>query len=142
MDAALISGPQFGPARAQVLHSRAHASSCSRLLHCQSGLGPDREAPCSWKHFRRRNLRHWNLPCEQYNGLTGQANRAAIVADLVSNRGLQVSAAFEAMMQADADALDAVVSCYAARAVVQDRLGVPLPPYEAWQLEGSIAVHA
>ncbi len=91
--------------------------------------------------FPAAQLRHWGLPCAQYNGLAGQANRAAIVADLLANRGLQMTDGFQATIQADADALDAVLSCFAARAVVRNHLGVALPPFDAWRLEGWIAVH-
>jgi hypothetical protein len=91
--------------------------------------------------FPAAQLRHWGLPFTQYNGLAGQLNRAAIVADLTTNRSLQVNSAFQATIQADADALDAVLSCYAARAIVQNQMGVTLPPFDAWRLEGWIAIH-
>ena len=93
--------------------------------------------------FPAAQLRHWGLPYAQYNGLAGQAmeNRRAIVADLTANRGLQVAKTFQATLEADADALDAVLSSYAARAVLLNRLGVSLPPFEAWRQEGWIAVH-
>lgn len=121
------------------------ASACIKLLASTARpvwpwSGPE-NAPLI-EAFPAAQLRHWGLPYERYNGLAGQTNRAAIVADLVTNRGLQITEAFEATIQADADALDAVLSCYAALAVLQNRLGVPLPPYEAWRLEGWIAVHA
>ncbi len=64
-----------------------------------------------------------------------------IVLDLTMNRGLQVGNAALATIQADADALDAVLCSYAARAVVQNRLGIGLPPFDAWQREGWIAIH-
>lgn len=91
--------------------------------------------------FPAAQLRHWGLPFAQYNGPAGQVNRAAIVADLVANRGLQVANAAQATILGDADALDAVLSCYAARAVLQNQMGVPLPPIDAGRLEGWIAVH-
>jgi hypothetical protein len=92
--------------------------------------------------FPAAQLRHWGLPFAQYNGLAGQVNRATIVADLLANRGLQVSDAFRDTIHEEADALDAVLFCYSARAVLQNQLGVPLPPYDSWRLEGWIAVHA
>lgn len=91
--------------------------------------------------FPAAQLRHWGLPFAQYNGHDGQANREAIVGELVANRGLQVNAAAHATILGDADALDAVLCCYAARAVSQDQLGVNLPPFDACRLEGWIAVH-
>jgi hypothetical protein len=87
-------------------------------------------------------LCHWGLPFARYNGPAGQVNRRAIVRDLEANRGLQLAKADRTTILGDADALDAVLSCYAARAVLHNQLGVPLPPFEAWRLEGWIAVHA
>lgn len=91
--------------------------------------------------FPAAQLRHWGLPFARYNGLAGQANRAAIVLDLTTNRGLQANNALLGTLQADADALDAVLCSYAARAVVQNQLGIALPPFDAWQGEGWIAIH-
>ncbi len=90
--------------------------------------------------FPAAQLRHWGLPFAQYNGPAGHVNRAAIVADLVANRGLALDDALHQTMLGNADALDSVLSCYAARAVVKNQLGVPLPPFDAWRLEGWIAV--
>ncbi len=91
--------------------------------------------------FPSAQLRHWALPFMRYNGLQGQANREVIVAELLANRGLQVNDAHQTTIKGDADALDAVLCCYAACAVVRNHLGVALPPFDAWQLEGWIAVH-
>lgn len=91
--------------------------------------------------FPAAQLRHWGLPHAQYNGSEGQANRNTIVTDLLKNRSLQARNAFKKTILAQADALDAVLSCYAARAAVRNQLAVALPPFCAWQLEGWIAVH-
>jgi hypothetical protein len=91
--------------------------------------------------FPAAQLRHWSLPHEQYNDSGEHANRAAIVADLLGNRGLRATNSFQATILANADALDAVLSCFAARAVLRNQLAVGLPPYDAWRLEGWIAVH-
>jgi hypothetical protein len=91
--------------------------------------------------FPAAQLRHWGLPFVKYNGPAGQANRIAIVADLIGNRGLQVNNDFQFTIQDDADALDAVLCCYAARAILQDQMAVGLPLFNAWRLEGWIAVH-
>ena len=91
--------------------------------------------------FPAAQLRHWGLEYEGYNGPGGQVTRAAIVADLKANRGLHFSMGLEDTVLGDADALDAVVSCYAARAVRVNQLGSPLPPFDAWRQEGWIAVH-
>ena len=121
------------------------ASSCIKLLaNAARPVWPwaDPERIPLVEAFPAAQLRHWGLPYEQYNGPMGQANRATIVADLLAKRSLQVSNAFQATIQGDADALDAVVSCYAARAVIQNEMGVVMPPFDAWRLEGWIAVHA
>lgn len=91
--------------------------------------------------FPASQLRHWGLPFAQYNGHDGQANRTAIVEELLENRSLEMTDVDLATIQGDADALDAILCCYAARAVVQEQLGVTLPPFDAWRLEGWIAVH-
>lgn len=91
--------------------------------------------------FPAAQLCHWGLPFSQYNRPDGQANREAIVGELVGNRGLQVNAAELATIQGNADALDAILCCYAARAVSQEQLGVTLPPFDAWRLEGWISIH-
>ena len=91
--------------------------------------------------FPAAQLRHWGLPFAEYNVPAGQGNRTAIVADLINNRGLLVNNDLQFTIEGDADALDAVLCSYAARAIVQDQTGVALPPFDAWRLEGWIAVH-
>jgi Protein of unknown function (DUF429) len=86
-------------------------------------------------------LRHWGLPFQKYDGRAGQDKRAAIIADLTVNRGLHVRKSFLATLQGNADALDAVLCSYAARAIIENELGVALPPFDAWLREGWIAVH-
>lgn len=120
------------------------ASACIKLLAnvnrpAWPWAGPEKSPLV--EAFPAAQLRHWGLPFEQYNGPAGQANRAAITLDLTTNRGLNVNNVLLATIQADADALDAVLCSYAARAVVQNQLGVALPPFDSWQREGWIAIH-
>lgn len=121
------------------------ASACIKLLACaHRPLWPWAGADTLplIEAFPAAQLRHWGLPFALYNGVAGQPNRAAIVQDLTAHRGLQAAdATMLATIQTDADALDAVLCCYAARAVVQDQLGVALPFFHAWQREGWIATH-
>jgi hypothetical protein len=120
------------------------ASACLKLLaNVQRPLWPWARADSVplVEAFPAAQLRQWKLPCTQYNGAAGKPNRAKIVADLTRNRGLQLTSAFKSTIKANADALDAVLSCYAARAVTENQLGVTLPPFDAWRLEGWIAVH-
>jgi hypothetical protein len=91
--------------------------------------------------FPAAQLRQWGLPFAGYNRLAGRANRAAILFDLTTNRGLQVGNAQLATIQENADALDAVLCSYGARAVVEGIIAVDVPPFDAWRLEGWIAVH-
>ena len=86
-------------------------------------------------------LRHWGLPFQQYDGAAGQGNRAAIIQALSVSRGLQVGNEYLDILHADADALDAVLCSYAARAVTQNHLGLALPPFDVWKWEGWIAIH-
>jgi hypothetical protein len=91
--------------------------------------------------FPAAQLRHWGLPFVKYNGPDGNVNRTAIIKNLEKNRGLRTNNDFRSIMLNDADALDAVLCCYAARAIVRDHLAVGLPLFDAWRLEGWIAVH-
>jgi hypothetical protein len=121
------------------------ASACIKLLaSAERPVWPWAHSECIplIEAYPAAQLRHWGLPYVQYNGPAGQANRDAIVADLLANRDIQINYEFQSTIQGDADALDSVLSCYAARAVIQNKLGVALPPFDAWRLEGWIAVHA
>jgi hypothetical protein len=120
------------------------ASACIKLLASANRPVWPWANPCERplvEAFPAAQLRHWGLPHVVYNGYDGQANRAIIVADLVENRGLLADNAFLDTMQADADALDAVVCCYAARSVVRNQVAIGIPPFTAWEQEGWIAVH-
>lgn len=91
--------------------------------------------------FPAAQLRQWQLPFQAYNGIANRANRLTIVEYLRTERRLQMAEPFQDTLIADADALDSVLSSFAARAVVCGRHGVALPPKEAWEREGAIAVH-
>jgi len=120
------------------------ASACIKLLATvdrQAWPWSAQEISPLVEAFPAAQLRHWGLPSSQYNRPVGQANRTAIVSALKTKWGLQVNDSFTATMHANADALDAVLCCYAARAVVQHQLGVGLPPFDVWRLEGWIAIH-
>lgn len=120
------------------------ASACTKLLaQASRPTWPwaERTDGSLVEAFPAAQLRHWGLPFREYNGIAGQVNRAAIVMDLTDNRGLQVGNEDLATIQGNADALDAVLCSYAARAVVQNQFGVEIPPFNAWQREGWIAIH-
>lgn len=121
------------------------AGACIKLLaQANRPIWPwagSRDEPLIVEAFPAGQLRHWGLPFSNYNGPGGQANRTVIVSDLTANRGLRAAGADLATIRENADALDAVLCSYAARAVIRDRLGVPLPESGVWHREGWIAVH-
>ena len=91
--------------------------------------------------FPAAQLKHWGLPFSQYSGPGGQASRDVIVADLMATRSLQAGEADLEILRKNADAIDAVLCSYAARAVNLDQLESEIPPFDAWHTEGWIAVH-
>jgi predicted nuclease with RNAse H fold len=89
--------------------------------------------------FPAAQLKHWKLPFQRYNdqeGL-GTANRKTIVAFLES-RWLEIGE-FKQKLLESADAIDAVLCAFAAKAVSQGELATQL---EASDDEGQIAIHA
>jgi predicted nuclease with RNAse H fold len=89
--------------------------------------------------FPAAQLKHWKLPFQRYNdqeGL-GTANRKTIVAFLES-RWLEIGE-FKQKLLESADAIDAVLCAFAAKAVSQGELATQL---EAFDDEGQIAIHA
>jgi hypothetical protein len=90
--------------------------------------------------FPTAQLRVWGLPHQKYGGVTAEncANRRRIVEGIghrITCSGEQI-----ALMQASADALDAVLCCFAGMAVLADRLARPRG--DGGNGEGWIAVHA
>jgi hypothetical protein len=119
----------------------AMTAACLTLLHaaerpiwpwadpCVSGLLVEA--------FPAAQLRHWGLPHDLYNGASGRERRHQLVAHL--DKRLALPARYRQAMSASADALDAVLCAFAARAVVQ--AAVACPPTTAADREGWIAVH-
>lgn len=91
--------------------------------------------------FPAAQLLQWGLPFVEYNGDGGHDKRTEIITDLIENRRLQTDDAWRETLNANADALDAVLSAFAARAVFLGELAVELPPFDVWKVEGWIAVH-
>ena len=98
-------------------------------------------SPLLVEAFPAAQLSHWGLPSQGYNTASGKANRRTIVSDLINNRGLQLNATYLGIIKENADALDAVLCSYGARAVVTDQLAAKIPPFDVWKQEGWIAIH-
>jgi hypothetical protein len=88
--------------------------------------------------FPAAQLKRWGLPHQRYNGVekTAKANRKRIL-DGLDGR-LLIAALWRERVLESADALDAVVCAFAARAVTEERLAQP--PAGPWKEEGWIAV--
>ena len=89
--------------------------------------------------FPAAQLKHWNLPFQRYNDPdeVGAANRKMIVSFL-EDRRLEIGE-FKPLLLSSADALDAVLCAFAAKAASNGQLATKA---EANDAEGEIAVHA
>lgn len=87
--------------------------------------------------FPAAQLYHWNLPHNRYNGEIHQGMRVCLVSE-ISHRLLLLTRYHELMLES-ADALDAVLCAFAARAAAREEAG-PLDGMDC-QDEGWIAVH-
>jgi hypothetical protein len=88
--------------------------------------------------FPAAQLKAWRLPHERYNGSEGPAATAR--AQIVDGLQLRVDIAeFAGVLRANADALDAVICCFAGLAVTAAELA--RLPGDGHELEGAIAVH-
>ncbi len=90
--------------------------------------------------FPAAQLRAWGLPAANYASPEDRKTRASIVAHLEETRRLIVDPADRRQMLASADALDAVLAAFGARAAANRTLLHEKPPN--WRIEGAIAVHA
>ena len=88
--------------------------------------------------FPAAQLKHWKLPFQRYNDPdeVGTANRKTIVAFLES-RWLELGEFKQSLLES-ADAIDAVLCAFAAKAVSTGELATEA---EAFDDEGQIAVH-
>jgi len=122
------------------------ASACIKLL-AQSTVPiwpfvePKPNTPILIEAFPAAQLKHWGLPFKNYNGANGEINRQIIANYLINNLGLIMSPENNIIITQNADALDAVICLYAAKAVIGGHLGRTLPPFDVYRLEGWIAVH-
>lgn len=86
-------------------------------------------------------LRAWSLPCDQYGGRDADSRkrRYAIVGRLKEQHGLEIPERLQERLEDSADALDSVISSFAASAVVEGQLSSQ--PESISESEGWIAVH-
>jgi hypothetical protein len=98
------------------------------------------EAKCLAEAFPAAQLSWWGLSCEGYSDPKEDAAcvRAEILKGL-KRQGLRFTKGLESKMLESADALDAAVCVFAAKAVRESRL--VSPPEADWETEGWIAVH-
>ena len=90
--------------------------------------------------FPACQLRTWGLPHSNYAGPDARPVRAKIIAHLEERRHLLVDAADRKELLKSADALDAVIAVFGARAAANRTLRFEKPAN--WKIEGAIAVHA
>ena len=118
-------------------------AACLTLLH-RTGrpIWPWRlgEMSCLVEAFPAAQLRQWKLPFNGYNGIKGEASEnRRIVIQYIKETGACFSTGVEGQMQTCADALDAVLCVYAAKAVADNCLLTE--PGTICESEGWIAVH-
>lgn len=90
--------------------------------------------------FPAAQLKAWGLPNANYADDEGRPARARIVAYLEEHRHLLIAPSDRKEMLRSADALDAVLAAFGARAAANRTLKFEKPPN--WRMEGAIAVHA
>ena len=90
--------------------------------------------------FPAAQLKAWGLPNANYADDEGRPVRAKIVTHLEEKKHLMIDPADRREMLRSADALDAVLAAFGARAAANRTLKLPKP--DNWKAEGAIAVHA
>ncbi len=90
--------------------------------------------------FPAAQLRAWGLPATNYADPDARPTRARIISHLEETRHLALGASERKDMLRSADALDAVLAAFGARAAANRTLRFEKPAN--WRLEGAIAVHA
>jgi hypothetical protein len=117
------------------------AAACLTLLaRAQRPVWPWKDGPGMLvEAFPAAQLRSWGLPHANYSAAEDRKTRALIVSDLEERRQLMIDAADRKQMLASADALDAVLAAFGARAAANRTLAKEKPAN--WRVEGAIAVH-
>ena len=118
------------------------AAACLTLLaRAQRPVWPWKDAPGMLvETFPAAQLRAWGLPHTGYADEAARPARTKIVRHLEEARCIIIDPASRKTMLRSADALDAVLATFGARAAANRQLKFQKPP--SWQIEGAIAVHA
>jgi len=90
--------------------------------------------------FPAAQLRAWGLPGSNYTSEEAAPLRGRILAYLEEHRHLVVDRRSRTILLGSADALDAVLAAFGARAAANRTLALDLTA--GWRVEGAIAVHA
>lgn len=117
------------------------AAACLTLLaRSQRPVWPWADAPGMLvETFPAAQLKAWGLPHASYSDEGGRPVRAAIVAHLERERHLLIDPDDRRELLRSADALDAVLAAFGAKAAANRRLKFEKPAN--WQTEGAIAIH-
>lgn len=90
--------------------------------------------------FPAAQLKAWGLQNAGYADDDGRPTRSKIVRHLEDTQHLMIDPVDRREMLHSADALDAVLAAFGAKAAANRRLKFEKPPN--WKIEGAIAVHA
>ena len=118
------------------------AAACLTLLaRSQRPVLPWKDAPGMLvETFPAAQLKAWGLPHASYADDEGRPIRAKIITHLEDKQHLMIAPDDRRDMLRSADALDAVLAAFGAKAAANRRLKFEKP--ENWKTEGAIAIHA
>jgi len=116
------------------------AACLTLLARAQRPIWPWKDAPGMLvETFPAAQLRAWKLPHANYSDAKAKPVRAKIIAHLEETQHLMIDTADRKEMLKSADALDAVLAAFGAKAAANRRLWRDKPAN--WKSEGAIAVH-
>lgn len=118
------------------------AAACLTLLaRAQRPVWPWKDAPGMLvETYPAAQLRAWRLPSSNYASPEAKHIRQKIVTHLEEKQHLNLGPTERKQLLASADALDAVLAAYGARAAANRTLR--FEKLDTWKTEGAIAVHA
>lgn len=118
------------------------AAACLTLIaRSQRPVWPWKDAPGMLvETFPAAQLKAWGLPHASYADDEGRPTRAKIITHLEDVRHLMIDPTHRRDMLRSADALDAVLAAFGAKAAANRRLKFEKPAN--WKTEGAIAIHA
>lgn len=118
------------------------AAACLTLIaRSQRPIWPWKDAPGMLvETFPAAQLKAWGLPNTGYADDEGRPIRAKIITRLEDKQHLMIAPDDRRDMLRSADALDAVLAAFGAKAAANRRLKFEKP--DNWKTEGAIAIHA